>query len=198
MGLDISYIEGQTPLDEDDKEGLLIPSIATRGELDDFEQRNIELAVDWTLRKKRSAEELYTEGFVRDLHAKMFSEIWRWAGQFRLTNKNIGVDKLQIGIELRKLFDDARYWTEHSTYSADELAVRFSHRIVFIHCFRNGNGRHSRLIADVVVSNVFGLPVFTWSRSNLNVKGDARIRYLQAIREADAGNIKPLVAFARS
>jgi Fic-DOC domain mobile mystery protein B len=198
MGLVIDYIEGQTPIDEDEKEGLLIKSISTREELDEFEQYNIEKAIEWTLGKRWNSNYIISENFVKELHYKMFSEVWAWAGEFRKTNKNIGVDKHQIGISLRQLIDDANYWLANKTYTDDETAMHFKHRIVKIHCFPNGNGRHSRLIADVIISHIFGKPVFTWSRTNLTNKGEARTKYINAIKTADNGNIELLVSFART
>ncbi|HMF71753.1 MAG TPA: mobile mystery protein B, partial [Flavitalea sp.] len=198
MELDFQYLPGQTPLDEDEKEGLLIRSISTRGELDEFEQQNIEEAVIWTLKKKFSTEEILSEAFICQLHTIMYREVWRWAGDFRQSNKNIGVDKYQIGIALRQLTDDAKYWVEHATYENDELVIRFKHQLVNIHCFPNGNGRHSRLIADVLASHGFNNPVFSWGGNNLVQQGDTRQRYLEAIWAADAGNVQPLIDFARS
>ncbi|WP_217607349.1 mobile mystery protein B [Chitinophaga sp. GbtcB8] len=201
MGLNIHYEEGQTPLDEDEKEGLLIPSVTTRSDLDEVEQRNIEEAIRWTIerRKRFTANEILTEQFVNELHKRMFGEVWQWAGSFRNSNKNIGVDKYQIAPDLRMLLDDCRYWIENETYSEDEIAVRFKHRIVSIHCYANGNGRHSRLIADVIIEKIFGGDVFSWGeRSNLIRKGESRAAYLHALREADKGNIEPLIRFARS
>ncbi|MGI8599084.1 MAG: mobile mystery protein B [Chitinophagaceae bacterium] len=94
--------------------------------------------------------------------------------------------------------DDSKYWITNNTYSPDEIAIRFKHRIVTIHCFPNGNGRHSRLIADVIIGKIFNQPVFTWGAANLISSGEARAAYLAAIRTADKGNIKPLIIFARS
>ena len=198
MGLNIEYIEGQTPLDEDEKEGLLIKSITTRGELDEFEQYNIEKAIEWTFGKKLKINYILSEGFVKELHYKMFGEVWAWAGEFRKTNKNIGVDKFQIAISLKQLLDDCYYWVAHQSYSEDEIAIQFKHRIVSIHCFSNGNGRHSRLMADIIINQIFGKPFFTWNSSNLNKKSEVRTKYLVAIRSADNGDIKPLIEFARS
>src|SRR6187402_3192656 len=132
MGLiQIQYEEGQTPLDEDEKDGLLIPSVTTRAELDEVEQRNIEEAIRWTLGrgKKFTASEMLTETFVRELHRRMLGEVWQWAGNFRQTDKNIGVDKYQVGIELRTLLDDCKYWIEKKVWGEDEIAIRFKHRI---------------------------------------------------------------------
>ncbi|NQU67741.1 MAG: mobile mystery protein B [Candidatus Marinimicrobia bacterium] len=198
MGLEIEYIEGQTPLDEDEKEGLLIESITTRSELDEFEQFNIEKAIQWTLGKKWKPEYIISEKFVKELHKRMFGEVWSWAGMFRKTNNNIGVDKYDIGVSLKQLLNDCLYWLENKTYSDEEFAIRFKHRIVTIHCFPNGNGRHSRLIADIVIKQIFNRPVFTWNRDDLNNKGDARSNYLKAIRLADNGDINPLIEFAKT
>jgi Fic-DOC domain mobile mystery protein B len=198
MGLDFEYIEGQSPLDEDEKEGLLIKSITTRGELDEFEQLNIEKAIQWTIGKKWKKEYILSEEFIKELHRRMFNEVWSWAGVYRKTNKNIGVDKDQIGVSLKQLLDDCIFWLSKNTYSDDEIAIRFKHRIVKIHCFPNGNGRHSRLMADIIIDKIFEKPVFPWNNSNLNKKGVARSNYIAAIKEADSGNINPLIDFAKS
>jgi Fic-DOC domain mobile mystery protein B len=162
MGLDLDYIDGQTLLDEEEKGGLLIPTIATRGELDEFEQQNIEQAVQWTLGRSFKPEVIFTENFIRTVHKRMYADVWAWAGEFRKTNKNIGVDKWQIPSDLKYLLDDVKYWHENNTYPPDEIAVRFKHRIVSIHCFANGNGRHSRLIADIIIEKIYKQPVFSW------------------------------------
>ena len=205
MGLDLAYIDGQTPLYEDEKEGLLIHSIATRGELDEFEQQNIEQAVQWSIGRLMKAEALFTEEFIRALHKRMYGNVWQWAGEFRNSNKNIGVDKWQIPAALRYLLDDVKYWYANNTYPPDELTIRFKHRLVSIHCFPNGNGRHSRLMADIVIEKVFKLPVYTWGAANtasgeagLVKQGDQRTAYLSAIKAADAGDMLPLMNFARS
>lgn len=197
MGLDIEYIHGQTPIDEDEKEGLLIPSITTLAELNEFEQLNIQKAIEWTLTKKFKTDQIISEPFVRDLHKKMFGDVWSWAGSFRKSNKNIGVDKHTIGISLKQLLDDCHFWIDNNTYDPDEISIRFKHRIVDIHCFPNGNGRHSRLIADVLSQQVFNRPVFTWNKNNLVSGGDERTTYLKAIKIADQGDVKPLIEFAR-
>jgi Fic-DOC domain mobile mystery protein B len=198
MSLELNYIDGQTPMDEDEKEGLLIPTIATRGELDEFEQQNIEQAVAWYLNRSFSTKNVFTEKFLKALHKRMYGNVWAWAGEFRKTNKNIGVDKWQIQTELKALLDDVNFWYTNSTFSPDETTIRFKHRLVSTHCFPNGNGRHSRLIADIVIEKIFKLPHYTWGASDLIKQSDQRIAYLKAIKQADKGNIKPLIAFARS
>ncbi|MFZ4572194.1 MAG: mobile mystery protein B [Bacteroidales bacterium] len=197
MGLELEYIEGQTPIDEDEKEGLRIKTISTRGELDEFEQKNIEQALAWTIRKKIPIEEILSEKFILEVHRQMFDVVWTWAGTIRKTEKNIGVDKFQISMELRKVLDDCKYWIDLNTFPPDEIAIRFKHRLVKIHIFPNGNGRHSRLGADILVSHGFNRPVFSWGNASLSKKGESRKKYLEAIYQADKGIYEPLVEFAR-
>lgn len=198
MGLTLEYIEGQTPIDEDEKGGLLIPTISTRGELNEFEQSNIEQAIEWTLKNRFSEEVILTEEFLLLVHRKMFGEVWEWAGKKRNTNKNIGVDKYQISTEIRKLIQDYRFWIGNKTFSADEIAIRFSHRIVQIHLFPNGNGRHSRLVADIIISNMFNGSVFSWGSADISRSGSVRSIYLEAIHRADSGDYQALIDFART
>jgi Fic-DOC domain mobile mystery protein B len=198
VGLEIEYMPGQTPIDEDEKEGLLLEHVTTRSELDEFEQFNNQQALKWARARRFTQETVLSEAFVCELHKRMYGEVWNWAGEFRRTNKNIGVDKYEIAIELRKLLDDCRYWIAEEKFDADEISIRFKHRLVFIHCFPNGNGRHSRLMADILSKHVFGNPEFSWGRKNLAPKSDARTSYLRALRQADAGEMMPLIAFARS
>lgn len=197
MGLNLAYTDGQTPLDEDEKEDLLINSISTRAELDEFEQKNIEDAIQWSLTRKFKAAQILSESFIKDLHKRMYGSVWKWAGQYRKTNKNIGVDKLEISTTLRSLIDDAKYWLENSVYEPDEFAIRFKHKLVSIHCFPNGNGRHSRMIADIIIEKIYKQPVFSWGDSSFSEETDIRDKYLKALRKADKGNFDLLLKFAR-
>lgn len=197
MGLELEYKEGQTPIDDNEKEGLLIESITKQGELDELEQLNIEKAIEWIIHTKFRSTQILTEGFVKLVHRKMFRSIWRWAGEFRRSEKNIGVDWINIGIELKYLIDDTKYWIEKKTYSQDEIAIRFKHRLVNIHCFPNGNGRHSRIMADIIIESIFNKEVFTWNHSNMVKANEIRKKYITAIRDADNGDIEPLIKFAR-
>lgn len=198
MGLTIEYIEGQTPLDEDEKDGLRIPSITTREELDEFEQLNIEKAIQWTFGKKISVEQLFSEKFIKDLHKRMYGEVWKWAGTFRTSEKNIGIKSYLIAIELKQLLDDAIFWKENSAYNPEELAIRFKHRLVSIHCFANGNGRHSRLMADLIIEKLYDSNFFSWGSANLVKATETRSNYIQSVRKADNNDIEPLIAFAKS
>lgn len=197
MGLNLEYIDGQTPLDEDEKDGLLINSISTRGELDEFEQQNIESAIQWILTRKFKNEQIFTEAFIQDLHKRMYGQVWLWAGKYRRTNKNIGVDKLQIPVDLKALLDDAMYWITNDVFPPDEVAIRFKHKLVSIHCFPNGNGRHSRLMADIIIEKIYNQPVFTWGGANSSNENDIRDKYLRAIKAADKGEFSLLLEFVR-
>lgn len=198
MGLNLDYRDGQTSLDEEEKEGLKIKSITTQQELDEFEQLNIEKAVEWTISSNFNSKRILTEEFIRSLHKKMFSDVWLWAGGFRKTDKNIGVSWTAIGVELKMLIDDANYWIENDTYIPEEIAIRFKHRIVSIHCFPNGNGRHSRMMADIILESIFKKEIFSWNKSNMVEATKTRSAYITALKEADDGNIQPLLNFAQN
>jgi Fic-DOC domain mobile mystery protein B len=198
MGLNSDYIDGQTPLNEEEQNGLLIPSITTREELDEFEQLNIEKAIQWTFGKKWKAEQLFSEKFVKDLHKRMYGEVWKWAGAFRESEKNLGIKSYLIPAELKVLLDDAIFWVQNDTYSPDELAIRFKHRLVSIHCFSNGNGRHSRLMADLIMEKLFNSTFFSWGSSNLVKATDTRKAYIKAVKMADKQDVQPLIVFAKS
>jgi Fic-DOC domain mobile mystery protein B len=198
MGLDLEYIAGQTPLEQEEIDALRIPTIATHGELDEFEQQNIEKAVQWTMNGSFKADVIFNERFIRKLHTQMYGDVWSWAGEFRKTNKNIGMDWWKISLELKYLLDDVLYWFKNDTFSPDEIAIRFKHRLVSIHCFPNGNGRHSRLMADIIIEKIYKEPIFSWGASNLSKEDDTRKTYLKAVKAADNGNYNLLLDFARS
>ncbi|WP_026710099.1 mobile mystery protein B [Flavobacterium filum] len=198
MGLDLEYEEGQTPLNEEEKEGLLIKTITTHAELDEYEQLNIENAIEWLLKQKLKKETILTDHFIKVLHKRMFGKVWKWAGEFRQSEKNIGVKWINIWHDLKVLFDDTNYWIDNATFPPDEIAIRFKHRLVNIHCFPNGNGRHSRLMADIIVESIFKKEIFSWHSSNMVKADEVRKEYIKSIRLADKGNIEPLIKFART
>ena len=195
--MELEYGYGQTPLDEDEKEGLLIKTITTHGELNELEQLNIEEAELWRHTHPVSREKVLTENFVRKLHLKMFANVWSWAGNFRRSDKNIGVEWTDIPTTLRYLLDNVKYWVENNVYGGDGIAIRFKYEIVKIHCFPNGNGRHSRIIADTLIESMGGSS-FSWNGSNMVRPDETRRRYIDAIKEVDKTNdIGPLIEFAR-
>ena len=186
--------EGATPLDPDERDGLKFPHVTTRGELDQLEQANIESGLIW-LGRRRGGDVL-SEQFIRELHRRLFGEVWRWAGRFRLTEKNIGIDPVQIPVQLRMLLDDARFWSENEIYAPLEAAARFHHRMVQIHPFPNGNGRHARIAADVYLEKWFESPPVDWTAGHdLQSMGARRSQYITALRAADAGDLAPLLDF---
>lgn len=189
--------DGNTQLSPDEQADL-IPNLATKQELNEFERANILVAYDWALAPRgiRRHDPL-TEPYLRDLHRRMFDQTWKWAGIYRSTEKNIGIAHYQIRDALGALLPDARYWILHQTFPSDEIAVRFHHRLVSIHPFANGNGRHARLMADVL-ARTQEKPVFTWGGTDIVPQGDFRRRYIDALQAADKNNIVPLLEFARS
>ncbi|HUH75311.1 MAG TPA: mobile mystery protein B [Chitinophagales bacterium] len=200
MGLEFDCLFGQTALEEEEKDGLKISTISNKGELDEFEQKNIEQAIQWTIGRKIKLNLLMSDTFVKSLHKRMYNGVWKWAGEFRKSEKNIGVESWRIPTELRVLIDDTKYWIANNTFPEDEIAIRFKHRIVTIHCFPNGNGRHSRLMGDLIAEKIFQRNVFTWgqSKSSLTNASNARVEYLKALKKADKGDFLDLITFARS
>lgn len=188
--------DGKTPLSAEEQADL-IPNLATREELNEWERQNILEAQVWALDAKNIRLDPLVEPYVRELHRRMFDQTWKWAGRYRSTEKNIGIPFYQIRDALAALLGDARYWLEHSAFAPDEIAVRFHHRLVSIHPFANGNGRHARLMADVLAQRQ-GRPVFTWGGADIARAGDFRRSYIEALQTADRGDMGPLIVFARS
>ncbi len=154
--------EAATPLTNDEKAGLIPSWVTFRHELNEVEQANIAKGAQWAWRQKR--RELLEERFVCDLHKRMLGDVWTWAGDYRITERNIGVPAWRIATDLRGLLDDTHLWITQTVYPPDELAVRFHHRLVAIHPFPNGNGRHARLMADLLIIRLGGA-AFTWAEA---------------------------------
>jgi Fic-DOC domain mobile mystery protein B len=186
--------DGATPLDVDEKEGLRFAHITTRGELDQLEQANIVEGLQWL--KKQKKPDVLTDGFTRQLNKKLFGQVWKWGGSYRKTEKNIGVDPIQIAIQLRQLLDDVRYWIEHETYQPIELAARFHHKLVLIHPFPNGNGRHARIMADAILTKLMAEPAIDWAGGyKLEAMIERRNQYISALRYADKHDFSKLLEF---
>jgi Fic-DOC domain mobile mystery protein B len=189
--------DGNTPLFPEEQDDL-IPDLTTKEELNEWERQNILEAYTWALEPRNlNGKDPFAEAYVRELHLRMFDQTWKWAGTYRTTEKNIGIPHYQIREALAILLGDVRHCVEHQTFEPDELAIRFHHRLVWIHPFANGNGRHARLMADVIVRKQ-GRPVFTWGGADIVRAGDFRRSYIDALRVADKNDIRPLLAFARS
>ena len=153
--------DGATPLDPDERHGLRFAHVTTRGELDELEQANIEQGLAWIARRRGGS--IFDDRFVRTLHKRLFGDVWAWAGTYRRTEKTIGIDPLHIPVQLRMLLDDARYWAKNSVYRPLEAAARFHHRMVQVHPFPNGNGRHARIAADILLQDAYAYPPVAWS-----------------------------------
>ncbi len=194
--MNFDYPEGATPLDPDEAQGLLLSHITGRSELDRWEQENIAEAEKWAFR--RTPRDILSDGFIKRLHKKMFGTVWRWAGEYRTTGKNIGVPSWQIVTELRNLCADCAIWIEHGTYPPHEIAVRFHHRLTVIHPFPNGNGRHARLMTDILLVHLLKQQRFSWGSGNLVSAGECRQQYIDALRAADRQDYSALLAFVRS
>ncbi|GBL46679.1 conserved hypothetical protein [Sulfuriferula multivorans] len=186
--------DASTPLTAEERDGLIPSYVTLRHELNEAEQANILEAEQWAFARKRK---VLDERFLMALHKRMFGRVWRWAGKFRHTERNVGVAPYRIATDLRQLLDDCRYWIGHGTYLPDEVCTRFHHRLVAIHPFPNGNGRHARLATDLLLV-ALGRPRFTWGRTNLVDPGETRHAYVAALRAADGRDIKPLLEFVRS
>lgn len=195
MALKFNYSPRATPLDPDEIEGLIPTHIQIQGQLNAWELQNILEGEQWAFGRRH--KDLLSIEFVCGFHKRMFGNTWRWAGKFRTTEKNIGVDPAQIASELKKLCGDVAYQVEHGSYPLDEIAARFHHRLTWIHPFPNGNGRHARTITDVFLV-ARGAPRFTWGEDDLVAAGETRKRYIEALRAADARDYALLLNFVRS
>lgn len=186
--------EANTPLEPEEREQLIPSYITLRRELNEAEQINIADAAKWLASRKR---DVLDEKFLRTLHTRMFGKVWKWAGDYRKSPRNIGVEAWRIPMDVAQAIDYAKFWVANSTFSADEIAVRFSHRLVAIHPFPNGNGRFSRMVGDLFVQQL-GQPRFSWGSQNLVDATTTRRAYVEALRAADAYDLTLLIAFARS
>jgi Fic-DOC domain mobile mystery protein B len=192
VGPELTYAPGATPLDPDERAALIPRHIATQGELNEWELQNIIEGAQWAA--SRRGTDILSSEFMRDLHRRMLGKTWRWAGSFRTTEKNIGVAPEQIAVQLRNLMDDIRYQLEHHTFQIRELAARFHHRLVWIHPFANGNGRFARLMTDLLLERNNEQP-FAWGNADLVAAGEARDRYIAALRAADGRDYGLLLEF---
>jgi Fic-DOC domain mobile mystery protein B len=186
---------GATPLDPDESAGLVPGHIATREQLDEWEAENILAGERWAAGAVKRRE-ILDDAFLRELHRRMFDRTWKWAGTYRTSEKNIGVAPERIAVEVRKLLEDAKAQLAGRVAPLDEIAAKLHHRLVSIHPFPNGNGRHARLATDLFLA-ANGAQPFTWGRGDLVHAGEARERYLAALRAADARDFAPLLAFVR-
>jgi Fic-DOC domain mobile mystery protein B len=186
------YAPGATPIDPDEAAGLIPAHLTLQRELNEYEEANILEATEWAFARRRG--DPLDERFIHAVHGHMFNQTWRWAGRARRSDKNLGVSWVEIGARLRQLLGDVRAQIEYRSYPPLEIAARYHHRLVAIHVFPNGNGRHARLMADLLLTDLTGRR-FDWGRGSLVAANELRAQYIGALRAADAGDIRPLLAF---
>ncbi|MFT4929352.1 MAG: Fic-DOC domain mobile mystery protein B [Phenylobacterium sp.] len=189
--LTAELIDGATPLDPDEMAGLKFKHITVRQQLDELEQANIVQGMLWL--KKHNRQNYLTIDFTLALHKALFGQVWQWAGSFRTTEKNIGIDPLHICVALRNLLDDVTVWAQYNSYPPQEAILRFHHKLVQIHPFPNGNGRFSRIFADLIAQQVFQCRTVQWGGRALDKVSQVRMDYIKALRQADAGDLEPLM-----
>ena len=195
MTLELQEPTGATPLTPDELLGLRAKHITTRGELNELEEENIIEGLTWLDRRPKTFDFL-SDSAARDVHKRLFGQVWDWAGVYRLTEKNIGVSVWQISTEMRTCLDDARYWRDNGTYEPLEAVARYHHKLVWVHPFANGNGRWARIMADAYLATIDPNKFLDWSgNGTLNSDSAHRARYIAALRAADAHEFEPLVEF---
>lgn len=188
--------EGATPIDPDDALGL-IPNISTQGELNEFEAANIIVGESWARRSRYIKSNLLEQRTLRLLHKQMFGQTWKWAGEYRGTQKNLGCPAWQISTNMKNLEEDVKVWITTADFSPDEIAARFHHRLVWIHPFVNGNGRFARVATDFLCAQqMWSIP--SWGSNRLVHQSETRTQYIQALRKADVNDFIPLQKFMYS
>lgn len=191
---EMEYPLGATPLSHDDLSELKYKHVTKRAQLDELEQANITIGLQWLSRKKKP--DVLSDHFMRSLHKKLFDQVWKWAGRYRQVNTNIGIEHIYIGVEIHKLMKNTAYWIKYATYPANEIAVRFHHKLVYIHPFPNGNGRLSRIMADALLEKLLGKPAINWTAGlNLQNMNARRQQYIEALQAADKNNYDKLLKF---
>lgn len=197
MELKLVYKTGQSQLDQEELAGLKITSCSNADDIEIQESKSILKAIAWTEKNMFSPDKIFTEVFIKEIHKRMFGDVWTWAGKYRLSNKSLGVDKSLISSEVKQVISNTRFWIESESYDTDEIAIRFMHRLMQVQCFSGGNARHAKLMADVVIEHVLNGDVFTWGAS-LNNSELAREKFLDALKKADKGKMDDLIKFSRS
>jgi Fic-DOC domain mobile mystery protein B len=192
-----TYVYGATPLDLDELTGIIPSHLTLQSQLNEWEQANITDAELWLGKQKlHEPQKILSPTFLLRLHKHMFDCTWRWAGQFRKSNKNIGIEWSEISHHLQLLLGDVNFQIHHASYEKDEIVARFHHRLVSIQPFSNGNGRHARLSADVLLLSL-KQPRFSWGKNSLLENNQTRKNYIHALRAADKGAYKLLIEFVR-
>lgn len=190
---------GATP--GDDTSGLIQTHLTSRGARNAAELDSISQAYNkhiYRARKKKSGAEWLTDEFLCKVHRDMFGSIWTWAGKHRTEQINIGKEWHLIPEQTRILCENFRSWdADQSTMQTIEIAARLQNGLTRIHPFKNGNGRHARLITDIFFHSR-GHPLPKWPQIHLEAQGDViREQYIAAMRAADQGEFGELIDFSK-
>lgn len=193
----LKYIEGQSMLHAEELAGLKNPELRSYAEINEAEAPAIAKTIAWVEKNYFKSERIFTETFLKEIHKRMFSEVWTWAGKFRTVNKNLGVDKIKISSELKQLMSNTKFWIEDESYTMDEIAIRYAHRLMQIQPFSDGNARHAKIMSNVILEHLLNSEIFTWGES-IPDPAKNRAAFLDALRKADKGKMDDLLKFARS
>ena len=188
------YPPGATPIDPDEASGLIPAHLTLQRELNEYEEANIVEAVEWLFARRRG--DPLEARFIHEVHRRMFDQTWKWAGQMRRSDKNIGVPWADIPVHLHRMLGDVRAQIQHRACSPFEIAARYHHRLVSVHVFPNGNGRHARLMADLLLAELTGQR-FEWGKGSLATASETRDHYISALQAADMSDYGPLLDFLR-
>ncbi|EKE80646.1 mobile mystery protein B [Idiomarina xiamenensis] len=191
--------DGATPLTPDDMQNLRHRHIETREQLNELEAANILQGQRWAAQlKSPTLARIFDLLFVTDLHNALFGEVWVWAGSFRLRELNIGVEPKNIAIDLHNFLEDAKCWIEFRHYDNLEISARIQHRLVQIHPFVNGNGRHSRIFTDIVRVYLLDEKPMKWANAKLENMTEERAAYISSLRKADRGDFSEFLNYLQS
>jgi len=196
MGLTGAHAPGATPLEPDDIVGLIPAHVTTQGQLNEFEESNILKARLW-LRRLRARRDPFDFSFALELHRRMFGDIWTWAGTLRRRETNIGVAAERIAVQLKQLLENTRVRMDSEPNAIEQIATELHHKLVSIHPFVNGNGRHARMLTDAVLE-AKGRKSFSWGQNSVEKAGPVRGAYISALQAADRGDYAPLSKFVRT
>src|SRR3954468_22432072 len=93
-----------TPLDPALRGALVQTWVTTRADLNEAEEENIVKGAAWARRRRGGAETLLNDDFSKNLHKRMFGEVWKWAGGYRQNKLNIGIAPHVVAAEMPAMF----------------------------------------------------------------------------------------------
>lgn len=174
--------------------------ILPRSEIIPLEAEGTKRALQYVIKLSEKKAKI-TSKLIQDIHKKGFGFIFPdWAGKFRTVDVTVGEYEpphfSKIHELIKNLCDDLEERLKHIPLPENEeqflaeiisLLAWFQHRFVWIHPFRDYNGRVARLLTNLLVLNL-GLPV-------LEIKAETgadRQRYIKAMKAADKNDYSKL------